>query len=321
MKIGALTPCWNEEATIVFCVGSLLQYVDHYVVVDSGSTDRTLPLLRKIFANELQSGKLRIIEYGPLPDFDISKPKNVGIAALKEAGCDYFIRLDADDVFHHDGAEKAVNVARNLKPDVTMFCINHWELYQHDAHTTAQWLDAIKDDIYEYDYQKPHFMCLRIPPGADPRLHMYPKRFEGSYGHARIYKTDGAVSMGKWTDEPWGKGPGEDIGHPGLKKVCIGNTEEWIVHYGWARPMYKKLDKGRIWEGEGKEMADPRVYGIHKLWRNVLDTNLDKIAYGNKYWPHNVIFPFNDHPEVFLDLLPDVRNFIRETDSSSANLQ
>ena len=301
MKIGALTPVWNEEATIVFCIASLIEYVDHYVVVDSGSTDNTLMLIKKMFAEELKSGKLRLIEYGALPDFDISKPKNAGIAALKEAGCDYFIRLDADDVFYAEGAQKAVEIARVLTPDVTMFCINHWELYQYKLKTTREWLDGIEADVSGNDgyWAAGRFMCLRIPPGADPRPHMFPKRFEGSYGHARIYKTQGAVSVGKWTDEAWGLGPGEDIAHPGMKKVCIGNTEEWIVHYGWARPMDKKLSKMKVWEGEGKERQDPRVDTIHEQWKFVDIPNMDKMTYGNRCWPHSVVFPFNRHPEVF----------------------
>lgn len=324
MKIGGLTPCWNEEATIAFCVGSLLPYVDHYVVVDSGSTDKTLPLLRRLFKDEIDSGKLVIIEYGPLEDFDISKPKNTAIAKLKELGCDYFIRLDADDIFYNKGAAQAVEVARSLNSDVTMFCINHWELYQYLFDTTDNWLSAILEDLddVENNLQRanPNFLCLRIPPGADPRPHMFPKRFEGSYGHARIYKTDGAVSMGKWTDEAWGKGPGEDIGHPGLRKVCIGNTEEWIVHYGWARPMQKKLAKMKVWEGEGKERQDPRVDSIHRLWPYTAEYNVDKITYGNKYWPKNLVFPFNKHPEIFTELGERVRGIINETDSNSPGL-
>ncbi len=301
-KVGSLTVCKDEEACIVFCIASLIDYVDHYVVVDSGSTDKTLFLIKKMFAKDLKEGKLRLIEYGALPDYDISKPKNIGIAALKETGCDYFIRLDADDVFYREGAQKAVEIARNLDPSVTMFCINHWELYQYKLQNTSEWLDAIESDVsgMDTDYNGGQFMCLRIPPGGDPRPHMFPKRFEGSYGHARIYKTQGAVSIGKWTDEAWGVGPGEDIAHPGMKKVCIGNNgEEWIVHYGWARPMDKKLNKMSTWEGEGKERQDPRVDTIHEKWKFVNIPNMDKITYGNQCWPHNVVFPFNDHPEVF----------------------
>lgn len=298
IKVGGLTPCWNEEATIVFCIASLLPYVDHYVVVDSGSTDKTLMLIKSIFAKELESGKLILIEYGPLDDFDISKPKNAAIQKLRELGCSRFIRLDADDVFYDAAAKKAVETARELSDDVTLFTINHWELYQNVAVSTVDWLDNIKRDLRKEPFQSPRFWCLRMPPGANPTQSGYPNRFDGSYGHARIYKTDGAVSIGKWTDEAKGVGPGEDIHHPGLKRVCIGNHDEGIVHYGWARPMNKKINKGLIWNGEGKEKADPRVDGIEKQWMQVPLANIDRLTYGIKFWPHSIIFLFNKHPEA-----------------------
>ncbi len=298
MKIGGLTPCWNEEATIVFCVASLLPYVDHYVVVDSGSTDRTLPLLKTIFANELASGKLILIEYGPLEDFDISKPKNLAIQKLRDLGCERFIRLDADDVFYDAAAKNAVETAKRLPLDITLYTINHWELYQNVAATTVDFMQNIRSDIAAIPSDVTRFWCLRMPPGANPTQSGYPNRFDGSYGHARIYKTDGAVSMGKWTDEAKGIGPGEDIHHPGMYRICKGNHDEGIVHYGWARPMDKKLNKGKIWNGEGKERADPRVDGIEKQWMNVKTPNVDRLTYGIKYWPHSIIFPFNKHPEA-----------------------
>lgn len=301
-KIAGLTPCLNEEATIVFCIASLLPHVDHYVVVDSGSTDKTLELIKTCFKEELASGKLKLIEYGPLPDYDISKPKNTAIQAVRKARCSHFIRLDADDVFYDKGAQKAVKSAHSLAHDVTMFTINHWELYQNKAYTTEQWLDQLEanDD----------FLCLRMPPGANPTSSGYPHRYDGSYGHARIYLTENAVSKGKWTDEAWGKGPGEDIGHPSRKRNCIGNHDEDIVHYGWARPMQKKLEKGRIWSGEGKEDDDPRIGRIEKIWENVEEKNVSRTTYGMKYWPRSIIFPFTKHPEVVGRMLPKVRRVL-----------
>lgn len=309
MKIGALTPCLNEEATIVFTIASLLDFVDHYVVVDSGSTDKTLTLIKTFFENQIKSGRLILIEYGPLPDFDISKPKNAAIAKLKELGCDRFIRLDADDVFYAKGALKAVKTARELPKDVTLYTINHWELYQNTIQTTQDWIEYFARYRYEKGISNP-FLCLRMPPGADPTPRSYPHRYDGSYGHARIYLTDGAVSIGKWTDEAMGTGPGEDIHHPTKKRVCIGNHDEDIVHYGWARPMAKKLDKGRIWSGEGKETADPRVSGLEKQWRIVPDLDVSRMTYGMKYWPEYILFAFNRHPEVMSQHAHDVLEII-----------
>lgn len=299
-KVGGLTCCWNEEATIGFTIASLLPYVDCYVVVDTGSTDKTLEIIKTLFDRDLESGKLILIEYGFLDDHDISKPKNKAIQILKEEGCYNFIRLDADDVFYKSGAEKAAKTARELPGDVTLYTINHWELYQNSFNTTAEWLNGIFGDIIRLEEQ--NFFCLRIPP-------TYEGRFTGSYGHARIYRIDGAVSMGKWTDEAWGMGPGEDIGHPKCARKCIGDPSEDIVHYGWARPMNKKMNKNNIWT-HGKDI-DPRTTGIEEIYENIPIVNLDRFNYGLKYWPRQIIFPFDAHPEVVISLLSKVREIIK----------
>lgn len=308
-KVGGLTPCYNEEATIAFCIDSLIRKVDHYVVVDSGSTDKTLEIIETLFADEIKSGKLHLIEYGPLEDFDISKPKNVAIERLRELGCSHFIRLDADDVFYDRGAHAARVAANGLRDDVTLYTINHWELYQNVAGTTSEWLDQLE--------RNEHFLCLRMPPGANPTMSGYPHRFDGSYGHARIYKTEGAVSAGKWTDEAWGVGPGEDIGHPGIRRVCIGMHDEYIVHYGWARPMDKKRAKGGIWRGED----DPRIDGIEKIWEKVDAPDIGRTLYGVKYWPRRIIFPFTKHPEAIERMLPKVKEIVDEASRLSPDIQ
>lgn len=305
-KIAGLTPCLNEESTIIFTIASLLPYVDSYVVVDSGSTDKTLQLIKRIFADELRSKKLALIEYGPLEDYDISKPKNSAIEEIRRRGCKRFIRLDADDVFYDSGAKKAVDVAKNLNEEVTLYTINHWELYQNRFYDTISWLQAIGKDLEDNgDFNNPRFMCMRMPPGANPTMSGYPNRFDGSYGHARIYRTEGAVSKGKWTDEAWGKGPGEDIGHPDFRRVCIGNHDEDIVHYGWARPMDKKLAKGAIWTPENPA-ADPRISGIEKQWRVVNKPNISRSEYGFKFWPQSILFPFTKHPKAVKKNLENV---------------
>ena len=278
-KVGAMTCCLNEEATIAFTIGSLIDHVDVYVVVDTGSTDRTLDLIESIFENDILSGKLILVKYGPLHDYDISKPKNVAIRMLKEEGCYNFIRLDGDDVFYDMGAAKSVESARTLNEQIVLYTINHWELYQNIAMTTGEWLSNITCDLIELDdsisIDKNRFWCMRMPPGADPTPNSYPHRFDGSYGHARIYRINGAMSIGKWTDEAWGVGPGEDIHHPGFPRITSGNHDELIVHYGWARPMNKKISKGEIWSGKNKATDDPRINRMENTWGQVKDLNID----------------------------------------------
>lgn len=298
MKIGALTCCWNEQTTIAYTIASLLSVVDCYAVVDTGSDDNTLKIIKTLFEQELKSGKLILIEYGKLEDFDISKPKNKAIEALRAEGCHRFIRLDADDVFYKSGAEKAVKTAKELPDNVTMFTINHWELYQNYYQDSLSWTEGVIAESYGADSQ---FYCMRIPP-------VYEGRFTGSYGHARIYRTEGAVSLGKWTDEAWGLGPGEDIAHPGYRRNCIGDYDENIVHYGWARPMDKKMKKNNIWTS-GKDV-DLRTTGLEERWEIVDIPNMDKMTYGFNWWPKQILFPFTKHPEIVIEMAPAVRELL-----------
>jgi hypothetical protein len=266
-----------------------------YVVTDTGSTDKTIEMVKGIFSKEIESGKLVFIEYGKLDDYDISKPKNKAIETLREAGCERFIRLDADDVFYTQGAIDAVKAAKEISDDITLYTLNHWELYQNTLVDTLAWTNHIVSD------EPTKFLCMRIPPPFEGRM-------RGSYGHARIYKTDGAISVGKWTDEAFG-GPGEDIANNKYKRVCKGNPEETIVHYGWARPLKKKMEKNDIWtKGQG---LDPRVTGLEKMWNIIDKDNVDRHTYGAKYWPRQILFPFTNHPEVVRDYNELVMEFLK----------
>ncbi|TFH25722.1 glycosyltransferase [Candidatus Bathyarchaeota archaeon] len=311
-KVAGITPVWNEEACVVFALASLLPYVDFYVLVDSGSTDQTLPLVRHFFDKEIESGKLVILEHDLPKGFDISIPKNAAINVIREAGYDYMIRLDGDDVFYADGAKKTVELVQEIPSDITKYTVNHWELYQYKAKTTLDFLDAITQDLFGSNKtpDDPNFMCLRIPPAFDSRPETYPKRYEGAYGHARIYRVDGAVSKGRWHEETFGN-PGDDIYYDREKVIGAGGYSDWIVHYGWARPLDKKMEKAKVWVGEGKEEEDIRVNRIHKEWVYLKKYNLDNQDYGDHCWPHKIIFPFDAHPEVVYARAGEVAEFLR----------
>ena len=317
-KVAGLTPVWNEESCVVFVLASLLPFVDFYVLADSGSDDQTLPLVRHFFDKEIKSGKLHILEYGRLEDFDISKPKNAAIDIIREAGCEQLVRLDGDDVFYPQGARDTVEIARVLPKDVARYTINHWELYQYRAKTTLDFLNCIEEDILKQsagpvETENPNFMCLRIPPGNNPHPSLRPKRYEGSYGHARIYRVDGAVSKGAWTDEAQGN-PGEDIFNThGGRTIGAGGYAEWIVHYGWARPLDKKLSKTTVWVGEDKKEEDIRVNRIHEVWPFVKKYNMSNQEYGDHCWPHRIVFPFNKHPAAVQKYVHAVADFLKET--------
>lgn len=83
-KLTVIIPCKNEERHIVDCVKSARLVADEIIVADSGSTDRSLELVR-------QMGDCRIIEreYRFSGDF-----KNW---AIPQASCPWVLIVDADE--------------------------------------------------------------------------------------------------------------------------------------------------------------------------------------------------------------------------------
>lgn len=83
LKVSAVIICYNEERNIARCIESLLQVVDEIVVVDSGSNDRTLEILK--------SYNVRVVFHAFEGHI---QQKNY---ALTQASHDFVLSLDADE--------------------------------------------------------------------------------------------------------------------------------------------------------------------------------------------------------------------------------
>ena len=92
-RLTVLIPCKNEEANINACLQSARKVADEVLVADSGSTDRTLELVR-------QSGPCRIIEREYINSGDF---KNW---AIPQAAHDWVLILDADERIPDDLARE-----------------------------------------------------------------------------------------------------------------------------------------------------------------------------------------------------------------------
>ncbi|MDI6807542.1 MAG: glycosyltransferase family 2 protein [Candidatus Eisenbacteria bacterium] len=81
-KISATVICYNEEEKIEACLGSL-RWADEIIVIDSGSTDKTLEIAGR-FTDKLFSG--------PWPGYGEQKNK-----AIQKASYDWILSIDADE--------------------------------------------------------------------------------------------------------------------------------------------------------------------------------------------------------------------------------
>lgn len=85
MKILVIIPCYNEQDNIVKTVESLKKEKVDYVVINDGSTDNSLKVLRENNINH------------------INLPNNLGIGGVMQTGYKYALRHDYDVAIQFDG--------------------------------------------------------------------------------------------------------------------------------------------------------------------------------------------------------------------------
>jgi len=106
-SIAVVLPALNEENNIGQVIESIPEFVDHVIVVDDGSSDRTV---------EIASGKGAIV---------ISHKKNRGVGAAFNTGVrqvlsmkvDVMVNMDADGQFNPDDIEKLLKPVIEKKAD------------------------------------------------------------------------------------------------------------------------------------------------------------------------------------------------------------
>lgn len=96
MKISACMIAKNEEKVIARCIESYRMAVDEIIVVDTGSTDRTVAIAKELGA--------KVFHFAWIDDFAAAKNY-----ALSQAKGDWIIFLDADEYF-------AQGTGKNLRP-------------------------------------------------------------------------------------------------------------------------------------------------------------------------------------------------------------
>jgi glycosyltransferase involved in cell wall biosynthesis len=107
-KISACMIAKNEENNIQRCIESYYNIVNEIIVVDTGSTDKTVEIAKKFGA--------KVIHFEWQDDFSAAKNR-----ALEEATGDWILFLDADEFFYEDCQEnipKAILEAERIKKNV-----------------------------------------------------------------------------------------------------------------------------------------------------------------------------------------------------------
>lgn len=104
MKIWAHTIVNNEENFIWFSLMSVIDYVDKILVWDSGSTDKTVEIIKE--AVKVSKGKIEFKQVGEIDAEEFTKKRQ---EMLEQSDCDWILVLDGDEVWWKDSIKKVIN--------------------------------------------------------------------------------------------------------------------------------------------------------------------------------------------------------------------
>lgn len=115
----------NEEVVIARCLDSVSDVVDEYVMVDTGSTDKTIEILQKYTD--------KIYNFKWIDDF--SSARNY---AFDHATMDYLMWLDADDVISEADLEKLKELKRTLSRSVDSVSMEYHLSFDSSGNVTSK---------------------------------------------------------------------------------------------------------------------------------------------------------------------------------------
>lgn len=113
-KISVVLAVYNEEDKLADCLESVLDLADEIIIVDGGSSDKTLDIAKKFNA--------KIIKTNNPPIFHINKNK-----AIDAATSDWILQLDADETVTQELKEEIKKVI--LNPDKNGYWIPRKNLF------------------------------------------------------------------------------------------------------------------------------------------------------------------------------------------------
>ncbi len=126
----------NEEQFIEQCLNSVKDLVDEFIIVDTGSKDRTLDIIRKLNLNNLKIVKIKW-------ENDFSKARNF---SLKYVTKDWILVLDSDETISKKDHDKIKKLTK--KDNTAYFLIQR----NYTNKAVMGWVSS-KDDAYEENKQ------------------------------------------------------------------------------------------------------------------------------------------------------------------------
>ncbi len=113
----------NEEANLACCLDSVADLVDEIIIVDTGSTDRTVEIASRYTE--------KVYSYSWRDDFSDARNESFSRAAM-----DYCMWMDADDVLEGTQRDGFLQLKRTLSPDADMIMMRYHTAFDEEGRPT-----------------------------------------------------------------------------------------------------------------------------------------------------------------------------------------
>jgi cellulose synthase/poly-beta-1,6-N-acetylglucosamine synthase-like glycosyltransferase/peptidoglycan/xylan/chitin deacetylase (PgdA/CDA1 family)/spore germination protein YaaH len=174
-RVAVLIPAYNEETVIKRTIRSVLNsdYTNlHIIVIDDGSTDRTVEVAREAYQAEIAAGRVQVLTK---PNGGKAAALNFALERLDE---EIYVGIDADTVIAPDAISKLIPhfedpsigaVAGNAKVGNR---VNLWTRWQALEYITSQNFERRALDL---------FNVVTVVPGAIGAWRLAPVKAAGGY--------------------------------------------------------------------------------------------------------------------------------------------
>lgn len=113
MTIWANTIVYNEENFIWFALMSVVDYVDKILVWDTGSTDKTVEIIKEVI--KIKGSKVEFREVGLVNKFQFPKVRQ---DMLNKSDCDWILVLDGDEIWWEASIKQLIKKINTQDNDI-----------------------------------------------------------------------------------------------------------------------------------------------------------------------------------------------------------
>lgn len=113
MKIWANTIVHNEENFIWFSIMSIVDFVDKVLIYDTGSTDKTVEIIKEI--QKIKGEKIIFKEIDEVDKYQFTKARQ---QMLEESDCDWILIVDGDEIWWDSSIKKLVKKIKDKRNNV-----------------------------------------------------------------------------------------------------------------------------------------------------------------------------------------------------------